>query len=82
MQSAQGAGRSISSAAIRMIPQCRWITSYGSCGTSERVILVDTGFDAAMAAKRKRTLVREPRDGLALLGVKATDVGRRYHAYA
>ena len=40
----------------------------------ERVILVDTGFDAAMAAKRKRTLVREPRDGLALLGVKATDV--------
>lgn len=40
----------------------------------ERVIVVDTGFDAAMAAKRKRTLVREPRDGLALLGVRAADV--------
>ena len=40
----------------------------------ERLIVVDTGFDAAMAAKRKRTLVREPRDGLALLGVKAEDV--------
>ena len=40
----------------------------------ERVIVVDTGFDAAMAAKRKRTLVREPRDGLALVGVKAADV--------
>ncbi len=25
---------------------------------AERTILVDTGFDAAMAAKRKRTLVR------------------------
>ena len=40
----------------------------------ERLIVVDTGFDAAMAAKRKRTLVREPRDGLALLGVKAEEV--------
>ena len=39
-----------------------------------RVIVVDTGFDAAVAARRKRTLVREPRDGLALLGVKAADV--------
>jgi glyoxylase-like metal-dependent hydrolase (beta-lactamase superfamily II) len=40
----------------------------------ERVIVVDTGFDAAMAAKRKRTLVREPRAGLALLGVDAAEV--------
>ncbi len=40
----------------------------------ERVIVVDTGFNAAMAARRKRTLVREPREGLALLGVRATDV--------
>jgi glyoxylase-like metal-dependent hydrolase (beta-lactamase superfamily II) len=40
----------------------------------ERVIVVDTGFDAAVAARRKRTLVREPRDGLALLGVTAAEV--------
>ena len=40
----------------------------------DRVIVVDTGFDAAMAAKRKRTLVREPREGLALLGVDASVV--------
>jgi glyoxylase-like metal-dependent hydrolase (beta-lactamase superfamily II) len=41
---------------------------------AERTIVVDTGFDAAVAAKRKRTLVREPRDGLALLGVNAREV--------
>jgi glyoxylase-like metal-dependent hydrolase (beta-lactamase superfamily II) len=40
----------------------------------ERLIVVDTGFDAAVAAKRKRTLVREPHEGLALLGVQANDV--------
>jgi glyoxylase-like metal-dependent hydrolase (beta-lactamase superfamily II) len=40
----------------------------------ERTIVVDTGFDAAVAARRKRTLVREPRDGLALLGVNAQEV--------
>lgn len=41
---------------------------------AERAVLIDTGFNAAMAAKRKRTLVREPRDGLALLGVQANDI--------
>jgi glyoxylase-like metal-dependent hydrolase (beta-lactamase superfamily II) len=40
----------------------------------ERTILIDTGFDAAIAAKRKRTLVREPHEGLALMGVKAADI--------
>jgi len=40
----------------------------------ERVIVVDTGFDAAMAAKRKRTHLRNPRDGLALLGVSPEEV--------
>ena len=40
----------------------------------DRLIVVDTGFDAAVAAKRKRTLVRKPHEGLALLGVKAADV--------
>ena len=40
----------------------------------ERLIVVDTGFDAAVAARRKRTLVREPHEGLALLGVQASDV--------
>ncbi len=36
--------------------------------------VIDTGFNAAVAAKRKRTLVREPQEGLALLGIKANDV--------
>ncbi len=40
----------------------------------ERIVVVDTGFDAAMAAKRKRTLLRAPRDGLQLLGVRADAV--------
>jgi glyoxylase-like metal-dependent hydrolase (beta-lactamase superfamily II) len=40
----------------------------------QRVIVVDTGFDAKVAAKRKRTFVREPRAGLAALGVNADDV--------
>lgn len=36
---------------------------------ADRVILVDTGFDAAEAARRGRTIEREPRAALALLGV-------------
>jgi len=40
----------------------------------EREILVDTGFSPAMAAKRGRELLRAPRAGLALLGVKAEAV--------
>lgn len=40
----------------------------------ERLVLVDTGFDAAMAQKRGRRLVRTPREALALLGVSAYDV--------
>ena len=40
----------------------------------DRLILVDTGFNAEVAARRKRTLVREPRDGLALLGIKSEEV--------
>jgi hypothetical protein len=40
----------------------------------ERLVLVDTGFDAAMAEKRGRRLVRTPREALALLGVSAADV--------
>jgi glyoxylase-like metal-dependent hydrolase (beta-lactamase superfamily II) len=40
----------------------------------ERLVLVDTGFDAAMAAKRGRRLLRAPREGLGLLGVNAQDV--------
>lgn len=34
-----------------------------------RTWVVDTGFNAAMAAKRQRQLLRTPRQGLALLGV-------------
>jgi glyoxylase-like metal-dependent hydrolase (beta-lactamase superfamily II) len=36
---------------------------------AERTLVVDTGFNAAMAAKRQRELLRSPREGLALLGV-------------
>ena len=39
-----------------------------------RLIVVDTGFDAEVAARRKRTFLRSPREGLALLDVKADDV--------
>jgi glyoxylase-like metal-dependent hydrolase (beta-lactamase superfamily II) len=41
---------------------------------AERTILVDTGFDAAMAAKRKRRFVRAPSAALELLGVRAADL--------
>lgn len=36
--------------------------------------VVDTGFGAEVAAKRGRTLLRTPADGLALLGISAGDV--------
>jgi len=38
---------------------------------AERTYVVDTGFGAAVAAKRGRTLLRTPAEGLALLGVDA-----------
>lgn len=38
---------------------------------TERTIVVDTGFTAEVAAKRKREYLRTPKAGLALLGVKA-----------
>ena len=41
----------------------------------ERLCVVDTGFTAAMAAKRQREYLRTPRAGLALIGVKAEEVG-------
>jgi len=41
---------------------------------SERTIVVDTGFGAEVAAKRGRTFLRQPKEGLALLGVDADTV--------
>ena len=41
---------------------------------AERTVVVDTGFNAAMAAKRQRELLRSPSEGLALLGVDARTV--------
>ena len=41
---------------------------------SERTIVVDTGFTAEVAAKRKREHIRTPKAGLALMGVKAEEV--------
>lgn len=40
----------------------------------ERLVLVDTGFDAPMATKRGRRLLRQPREALRLIGVAAEDV--------
>lgn len=37
---------------------------------AERLIVVDTGFNAAMAKKRGRTLLRTPAEGLAMLGIE------------
>ena len=41
---------------------------------AQRTFVVDTGFNEAMARQRKRTFLRTPSDGLALLGVKAAAV--------
>jgi glyoxylase-like metal-dependent hydrolase (beta-lactamase superfamily II) len=41
---------------------------------AERTIVVDTGFTAEVAARRKREYLLVPKDGLALLGVKAEAV--------
>ena len=41
---------------------------------AERTIVVDTGFTAEVAAKRKREYIRTPKAGLALLGVNAETV--------
>ena len=40
----------------------------------ERTVVIDTGFNQPMADKRNRVFIRQPADGLALLGVKAPDV--------
>ncbi len=40
----------------------------------ERAIVVDTGFDRDSARKRNRTMLRLPREGLALLGIEAAKV--------
>lgn len=41
---------------------------------SERTFVVDTGFDAAIAQKRQRQLLRTPREGLALFDVDTAQV--------
>ena len=39
-----------------------------------RTVVVDVGFSADMARQRKRTFLRTPSEGLALLGVEAATV--------
>jgi glyoxylase-like metal-dependent hydrolase (beta-lactamase superfamily II) len=41
---------------------------------ARRTFVVDTGFSAAMAERRKRTFLRSPKEALALLGVDAATV--------
>jgi glyoxylase-like metal-dependent hydrolase (beta-lactamase superfamily II) len=40
-----------------------------------RTLVLDTGFDAAMAKQRGREFLRPPRDGLAAIGIDAAQVG-------
>jgi len=40
----------------------------------ERLFVVDTGFTSEVAARRKRTFIRDPKEGLALLGIDAAAV--------
>ena len=40
-----------------------------------RTLILDTGFDEAMAKKRKREFLRAPRDGLLAIGVDPATVG-------
>src|SRR5688572_2847577 len=42
--------------------------------SEKRLFVVDTGFTREMATKRKRTYLRTPQEGLALLGINASDV--------
>ncbi len=41
---------------------------------AERMFLIDTGFNADMAAKRHRTLLRSPSEALGLIGIGSNDV--------
>jgi len=43
--------------------------------SAERSFVIDTGFDAAVAKRRRRQLIRTPAEGLRLLGVDAGEVG-------
>jgi glyoxylase-like metal-dependent hydrolase (beta-lactamase superfamily II) len=63
----------ISSAAIRMTARCRWTTS---CGWQEegRTFVIDTGFNAEVAKKRKRTFLRCPVETLGAFGIDVNAV--------
>lgn len=41
---------------------------------AERTFVVDVGFNAEVGARRKRTYLRTPKEGLAVLGVRTEDV--------
>ncbi|OWT73719.1 MULTISPECIES: N-acyl homoserine lactonase family protein [unclassified Achromobacter] len=41
---------------------------------ADRIVLVDTGFEAAQAIKRHRTLLRKPADALRLVGIDASRI--------
>jgi glyoxylase-like metal-dependent hydrolase (beta-lactamase superfamily II) len=41
----------------------------------DRTWIVDTGFDLAMAQKRQREVIRDPADGLRLLGIEPGNIG-------
>lgn len=44
------------------------------CASDGRRILVDTGFDAALAMRRGATLLRKPQEGLARLGIRPDEI--------
>ena len=55
---ARRGARTISSAATRMTGRCRWTISSGWRTSAERTFVIDCGFTAESAAKRKRTFLR------------------------
>ena len=65
MRRGRRGGLSISTAATRTTARCRWITSSGRRFPPRSTVVVDAGFTAAVAARRQRTYLRTPMDGLA-----------------
>jgi hypothetical protein len=41
--------------------------------SAERTFVIDTGFSEATGARRSRTILRNPKEGLAALGIDASD---------
>ena len=74
MRPARRGAAIISSAAIRTTGRCRWTISCGWRGAEGRTFVIDTGFNAEVAKKRKRTFLRCPVETLGAFGIDANAV--------